>query len=459
MTPQPPGPNARSFFGDLPKLTADWLGYMRECTERYGPVVRFRTPWPLKPIVLLTDPAHIEQVLKDAANFRKGLAQRIGKPILGNGLILSEGEVWRRQRRMAAPAFHRTKIAAYAAEMAACAEDMVAQWPHASVRDVFEDATRTTVRIVARTLFGGDAGKEAEHAAAGLADAMSGFDAYFNSWFPIALPLPTRAGLRIQRAARRLEAVVYKFIAERRRGGADRGDLLSMLLHARDEEDGSAFSERELRDMAINLFGAGFETSAVTLGWTFYLFARHPDVAARVRAEVEQVAGRASIGLEHLPRLVFTENVVKESMRLFPAAWLIPREARRDIEIGGYRIERGNQLFLCTYLVQHNAALFPEPERFDPDRWTGEFAHRLPKLAYLPFGGGQRVCIGNTFAMMDLVIAVATAARRVDFELTAALPVPPRVSFMLRPRGGVHLRIRRRDRAHEPLARALGVSA
>jgi cytochrome P450 len=444
MLPPPPGPDQRSFFGDLPQLTHDWLGYMGQCVQRHGPIVRFKTPWPLAPIVLLTEPAHIEQVLKDPARYRKGVAQRIGKPILGNGLILSEGDVWRRQRRMAVPAFHRTKIAAYAQQMSSAAEQMIDGWGDGA-REVLSDITRTTVRVVARTLFGADGSAQAEDAALGLADAMAGFDAYFNSRFPLALPLPTRAGLRIQRAARRLERVVYRFIAQRRATLAahreeDAGDLLTLLLRARDEEDGSAFSEGELRDMAINLFGAGFETTAITLGWTFYLLARHPELAARVRAEARRVAGSAPIGLEHVAQLTLTEQAVKESMRLFPAAWLIPREALEDVEIGGYRIARGTQLFICTYLVQRDARWFPEPERFDPARWTEAFARALPKLAYLPFGGGQRVCIGNTFALLDLVITTAAVARRVRFELTEREP-EPHVSFLLRPRGGVHLRI------------------
>jgi cytochrome P450 len=239
---------------------------------------------------------------------------------------------------MAVPAFHRSKIASYAGEMCAAAERLVDGWADGDTHDVLDDATRSTVCTVARTLFGADGSGEAEQAALGLADAMTGFDAYFNSRFPVALPLPTRSGLRIQLAARRLERVVYRFIDARRAAlakGADGSDLLTMMLKARDEEDCSAFSERELRDMAINLFGAGFETSAVTLAWTFYLLAQHPDIAERVRREVLEVAGDGPIGIEHQPRLVFTERVIKESMRVFPAAWLVPREALRDVEIGG----------------------------------------------------------------------------------------------------------------------------
>jgi len=443
----PPGPASSSWFGDLPELTRDWLGTMADCTRRYGPVVRFKTPWPLKPMVLLTEPADIEQVLKDSANYRKGNAQRIGAPILGNGLILSEGDAWRRQRRMAVPAFHRSKIAGYAQAMHEAAEALVDGWRDGATHDVLDDTTRMSVCSVARTLFGSDGSGAAETAALGLADAMTGFDAYFNSRFPVALPLPTRSGLRIQRAARRLEKVVYRFIGERRaasQAGVEHDDLLTMLLKMRDEQDGSAFSERELRDMAINLFGAGFETSAVTLAWTFYLLARHPDVAQRVRSEVLEVAGDGPIGLEHQPRLVFTERVIKESMRIFPAAWLVPREALHDVEIGGYRIARGTQLLLCTWLVHRDARWYHEPDRFNPDRWTEEFGRALPKLAYLPFGGGPRVCIGNTFALLSMTITVAAAARRVRFEPTAHSPEPPRTSFMLRPRGGMPLQVHHR---------------
>lgn len=441
MIQRPPGPSGNLLFGSLPELTADWLGYMGACARQYGPVVRFKTPWPLAPIVLLTEPSHIEQVLKDQIHFQKGLPQRIGAPILGKGLILSEKDQWRRQRRMAAAAFQRNKMAVYVPDMAACAEEMVDGWKNGDKPDVFEDATRMMVRIVARTLFGNDAGEETEPAARGLTEAMAGFDAYFNSWYPTALPLPTRSALRIRSAAKRLEAVIYKFIADRRRDGEERNDLLSTLLRARDEEDGSAFDERELRDMAINIFGAGFETSAVTLAWTLYLLAQHPEIAQRVRDEVDQVVGGEHIRAEHVNDLKFTEKVIKESMRLFPAAWLIPREALCDWELAGFHIDRGAQIFVCTYLVHHNEAFYPNPDCFDPDRWTDEFIGQLPKCAYLPFGAGHRICIGSTFAMMDLSIAIATVMRRVRLDLTDQLPEPPHVSFTLRPRNGVKLRI------------------
>jgi len=443
--PLPPGPAGHLLFGSLPTLTADWLGTMRESAQRFGPIVRFRTPWPLKPIVLLTDPAHIEQVLKDPTRFRKGQAQRFGAPILGDGLLLSEGTTWRRQRGMAAPAFQRSKIAASSQDMAACAEEMVARWTDGGERDVLDDATYATIRAVARTLFGTDAGDEPERAARGLAQALDGFDAYFHSWFPIPVPLPTRSGLRIYRAARVFDGVVSRFIAARRRQGGEGRDLLSTLLRAQDEADGSTFSDRELRDMVVTLFGAGFETTATSLGWTFYLLARHPEIADRVRAEVAGVVGDGRVGIEHLARLPFLGKVLKESMRLFPAAWLIPREPLEDYELGGYRIEAGSQVFLCSYLVHRDPALYTAPDRFDPDRWTPELTERLPRLAYFPFGGGQRICIGNSFAMVNLSIVVATVATRVRFEPTAQCPEPPRVTFALRPRGGVRLRIRRLD--------------
>jgi cytochrome P450 len=444
--PKLPGPRGGLIFGSLPQLTSDWLGYLSECERTYGRLVQFRLPWPLKSIVMVTDPDHIERIfISDAALFRKPVTQRVGKPVLGEGLFLTEGDTWKRLHRMSVPAFQPARIKTYADDMADCAEDMVGGWEHGAVRDVFHDTTHMTVRIVARTLFGTDAMAEAEQASHGLAQAFSAFDSFFNSRFPLPLSLPTPAGIRLYRAARVLDSVVYRFIDDRRRSGEHRSDLLSTLLRARDEEDGSQFTEKELRDVAINVFGAGFETTALTLAWTFLLLSRYPEVGQRIRQEVRSVVGEGRVRAEQVPQLKFTESVIKESMRLYPPGWLVAREALQDYELDGYPIKRGTQLFVLPYLMHHNREYFSDPERFIPDRWAGEATQRLPRFAYFPFGGGARICIGKHFAMMDSVISLATAARVADFEL-ADRGSEPRVSFTLRPNRPIRLRISRVDR-------------
>jgi cytochrome P450 len=441
-----PGPKGSLLFGSLPALTNDWLGYLAECEKRYGRVVGFRMPWPLKPIVLLTDPEHIERIyVKDAALFRKPAVQRAGKPVLGDGLLLTEGEVWKRLHRMSVPAFQPARIKTYAEDMARCAEELVAGWEHEGERDVFDDATNLTVRIVARTLFGTDAGTDAERASHSLATAFSAFDSYFNSRFPLPLNLPTPAGVRIYRAAKELDAIIYRFVRERRGSAEQRGDLLSLLLRARDD-DGSVFTERELRDVAINVFAAGFETTALTLAWALYLLSRYPEAGRRIRAEVAEVVGEGHVGAEHVAALAFTESVIKESMRLFPPGWLVGREALRDYELDGYRIRRGTQVFILPYLMHHNREYFDDPERFVPERWLSDSIQRLPRYAYFPFGGGARICIGKHFAMMDSVISLATAVRAADFELADRSPEPGRASFTLRPTRAIRLRVLRVDK-------------
>jgi cytochrome P450 len=431
--------------GSLFPLTADWIGYLTDCKDKYGRVVHFRMPWPLKPIVLITDPEHIERVyVQDAPLFRKPIVQRVAEPLLGDGLFLAEGENWKRLHRMSIPAFQPARIKAYGDDMAQCAEDLVAGWQHGAVRDIYADTTHLTVRVGARTLFGAEGGGDSERAGYHLAEAFGAFDTYLKSRFPLPLRLPTPSGIRIRRAAKQLDAISHRFIQDRRKSGEQRADLLSMLLRARDE-DGSAFTERELRDVAWNIFGAGFDTTALTLAWSVFLLARHPEIAHRVRAEVAGMVGEQRVGADHIPRLTLTGNVIKEALRMFPPGWLVGRETLRDYEIGGYHIPRGTQLFIMPYLMGHDREFFPDPERFLPDRWSDGTQAHMHRHAYIPFGGGPRICIGKHFALMEATISLATMVRAAHFELAGRSPEPGRPSFGYKPSRPILIRVQRLD--------------
>jgi cytochrome P450 len=449
--PPAPGPEGHCLLGSVRELTADWLGYLGACEEQYGGIVRFKMPWPMKPIILVSDPSAIEQVLlRDPQSFGKAKTQLEARVVLGDGLVLAQGEKWRRLRRMDAPAFHRARIASYAEHMAACAEEMVNSWQHDTVRDMFVDANALGLRIVASTLFGVRVKEDAEEASRALGETLAVFDEYFGSRYRIPLSIPTPKGLRVRRASKALYRFVDGVIAKRRASGEDLGDLLSQFIGARDE-DGSAFSHQELREEAMNMFVAGTETTSNASAWTLYLLARHPEIAARVRAEIDSVVGDAPLTMDNVVRLSFLEKVVKESLRLYPPAWLIPREALRDYDLGGYRIERGSQLFLVSYLVHHNRHLYTDPECFNPDRWTDELQEKLPRFGYMPFGGGKRFCIGATFALLDVPVVVAAILRKYELEATSTVP-KPRPGFSLRPHGGVPLRVlRRREKAQAVL--------
>jgi cytochrome P450 len=448
FVPDPPGPRGHPLLGSVRELTADWLGYLAQCEQQYGGIVKFRMPWPMKPIVLVSDPAAIETVLlRDTPSFGKARTQLEARVVLGDGLVMAQGDKWRRLRRMDAPAFHRTRIASYAEHMAACTEEMVDSWKHDTVRDMFVDANALGLRIVASTLFGVRVREDAEEASRALGETLAVFDEYFASRYRIPLSIPTPKGIRVRRASKALYDFVDGVIAKRRASGQDLGDLLSQFIAARDD-DGSAFSHQELREEAMNMFVAGTETTSNASAWTLYLLARHPEIAARVRAEIDAVVGDAPLTMDNIVQLKLLEKVVKESLRIYPPAWLIPRETLGDYDLHGHRIERGSQLFLVSYLVHHNRKLYPDPECFNPDRWTDEFQAQLPRMGYMPFGGGKRFCIGATFALLDVPIVVATILRKYELEATSVVP-KPRPGFSLRPHGGVPLRVLRRT--HKPV--------
>ena len=452
MARRPPGPPGGVFAGSLPRQIADWLGFLAECERRYGPVVRLRLPWPRKPIVLVTDPVHIERVfVTDAAMFGQPAGQRAAKPVLGEGMLLAEAETWQRLRRMCGTAFGPTSVRDHANDMAAQAEEMVAGWPHGLDRDILRDTTELTARVVARILFGPDADTYdvVRRASGSLATIFSTLDTSFHSRFLLPLGLPTPAGIRVFRATRELDAIVYGFIRERRDPGRQdpgqqRSDLLSTLLHARDT-DGSAFTELELRDMAVNVLAAGFESTALTLAWALYFLARDPTQLRRVRAEVDEVVGDGPIDAGHVALLSFTENVVRETLRLHPPGWVVGREARQDYELAGYHIKRGTQIFILPYLAHHNRDHFPDPGPV-PERWEDKALRWLPRYAYFPFGDGPRSCLGEHFAMMHLVISLATVIRAVGLEVHGTSPEPGRPGVHLRPTRAIRLRIHRLGR-------------
>lgn len=440
--PAPPGPRGHFLFGSLPELSQDWLGTIAQALHTYGPIVRFRMPWPLGALVIVTDPRAIEQIfVQDVACFRKSKFQRMVAPVLGEGLVLAEGAQWRRQRRLVQPAFHRDRIAEYGKDIVCAAEAMVAAWPEQEVRDVYADAAQFSLHVAATTMFGAQLGERAAQVCDALAEAVAAFNTYFNARVPLPLWVPTPAARRMRRASHKLQAVVSEFIAARRRGGEDQGDLLGMLLQARDEA-GMPLTDLQLRDEAVTLFVAGAETTAVALAWTLYLLARHPEVAAHARAEIAAVAG-GSVRSEHVRSLRYTSNIIRESMRLYPPAWITGREAIRDCTIGSFAITTGTQVLAGPYWMHRDPRYFPDPERFSPERWTDELSERLPRFAYFPFAGGQRMCIGHQFAMVELVIAVATVLNGAELSLAEPAPVL-QPGFTLRPRDGIRLTVRRR---------------
>jgi cytochrome P450 len=435
---RPPGPRGHWLRGNLAEFRDRRLDYLTECARTYGDVVALRLG--PKRVWALNHPDLVEEVLvTKSRSFIKHFGLRAAKPTLGEGLVTSEGDFWRRQRRLAQPAFHRDRIDGYGRVMVELTERMLGSWAAGQQRDVQADMMRLTLEVVAKALFDADV----TGASAGIAGSMEVLMASFTERvnrlirLPVWLPLPINA--RYRKAMRQVERVLFEIIAERRRSGEDQGDFLSMLLQAQDTEgDGSGMTDRLLRDEAVTLFMAGHETTANTLAWAWYLLSLYPESERALHDELDEVldGGRAP-EVADLPRLVHADRVVTESMRVLPTVWLLGREAVEPVEVGGYRAPRGTTVWMSQWVIHRDPRWYDEPEAFRPDRWADGLARRIPRYAYFPFGGGPRVCIGNQFARMEAVLLLAAIARRFRPRVPPGTVVNPVPTMTLRPEHGI----------------------
>lgn len=440
----PPQPRGRLVLGNMPEFNRDSLAFISRCAREYGDVVRTRFFY--VPAFFLFNPADIEYVLAtNNRNFIKSLSLRSAffRHLVGNGLVTSEGEFWRRQRRLAQPAFHRDRIRGYGAVMVECIGRHLDQWRDGEERDIHREMMALTRDIVVRTLFSADVSAETNEITEALDMVVQPFARQATLGWILNNRLPTPAHRRFQRTVARLDRIVYRMIAERRASGEDRGDLLSMLLRAQDE-DGTQMTDLQLRDEVMTLFLAGHETTALTLTWSWYLLAKNPHASARLFDEVTKIVGDRPPAVDDVPRLRYTEMIARETMRLYPPAFGVGREALADCRIGGYDVPRGTQIFMFQWVVHRDPRFFADPLAFRPERWEEESINDLPKYAYFPFGGGPRGCIGNTFAMMESTLALAALAQRFRFTLAPDQTVELMPAMSLRPRDGVRAVIEKR---------------
>lgn len=431
-------------FGTLRRLFGtDVLAGMTYIHRRYGPIVRTRLPLHL---YFVADPGCIEEILvKKAESFHKDRTSRLLARVLGRGLLVNEGESWRRQRRLLQPAFHQRQLESYAARMVEAIARASDGWRAGEVRNVHEDMMGVTMTIVAEALFGTDLSANAREMGRTISDLMEQFSRMLGLSARFQPPpwVPTPANRRLRASRRKVDAVILGVIEARRRSGQEATDLLSLLVSARDEE-GRGMSDAQVRDEAMTLFLAGHETTALALTYALYLLALDPERQARLTAEIAGVLGGRLPTLADLERLPYTEAVIFESMRIYPPAWGIGRQAMTDVEIGGWRYPRGAEFVISPWVVHRDPRVFEDPELFRPERWANDLAHRLPRFAYFPFGGGPRVCIGNRFAMMEAKLVLATAIQRFRFEPIPETSVSLLPSATLRPRAGVRLRLAER---------------
>ena len=441
---RPPGPKGRLLGGNFTAFRRDSLGFLQRAVAEHGDVVYLR--FGPQDVFFLAHPDHVRDVLVTRHQcFMKGRALQRAKRLLGEGLLTSEGDFHRRQRRLAQPAFHRARVNSYGAVMTDYAARAASRWRDGEQADVSQEMMRLTLAIVARTLFDADVESEADEIGAALTSVMELFNFLLLPFSELLEKLPLPHARRFQRAKRRLDATIYRIIEERRRSDEDRGDLLSMLLSARDEEgDGGRMTDQQVRDEVMTIFLAGHETTANALTWTWYLLSEHPEVEARLHAELDFVLAGREPTVEDVPSLRYTEMVVAESMRLYPPAWAIGRLALQDFEVAGYTIPPKALVLLSPYVTQRDARFFADPTRFDPERWTADARESRPQFAYFPFGGGPRRCIGEGFAWMEAVLLVASLARGWRMRLVPGHPVVPRPVITLRPKHGMMMTLEKR---------------
>ena len=438
----PPGPKRR-FPGDLLlRFRKDLLGFAEAATAGEQDVVGFDlagTRW-----AIVNHPDLIRDILvTHQRSFVKGRALERAKRVVGNGLLTSEGELHLRQRRLAQPAFHRDRIAAYAEQMVRYAARVGESWRDGATVDMHEEMMHLTLAVVSKTLFDADMESQSDEIGAAVTAILESFAMVMLPFPGVMERLPLPFARRFRKARTRLDETIYKLIADRRASGEDRGDLLSMLLHATDTEgDGTGMSDKQLRDEALTIFLAGHETTANNLTWTWYLLSQHPAVAAKLHAELDALGAEPTMA--DLARLPYTRKVVQESMRLYPPAYAIGRRALEDYACGDYVLREGTIVLVLPWLQQRDPRWWPDPERFDPERWAPEQIALRPKFSYFPFGAGTRICIGEQFAWTEAILMLATLAQRWRASLVPGHPVVLQPMITLRPKHGMRMVLERR---------------
>lgn len=433
---RPPGPPGLPILGNTLQYGRDPLGLLTRCAREYGDIVRLRLGFGT--FHVLNHPDLVERVLRELADkVRKDELTRSISSILGQGLVTSDGPFWRRQRKLAQPAFQHQAIERYGDVMVGHSLRLRDDWRKGGTRDVHQDMMWLTLGIVAKTLFNSDVAEEAHEISEAIEEMMRFFLGPMHL-LPHHEKIPTPGAFRFRAAVKRVDAVIYNIIRRRRESGDNPGDLLSYLLAARDDE-GSGMTDLQLRDECVTLFLAGHETTALTLSFALLLLAAHPVTYDRLNAELDRVLEGRSPTSADMPRLVYTTWVVRESMRLYPPAWAIGRQATEEVEVGGYRASKGTQFLISQWVLHRDPRWFDRPDEFQPERWDNDLIRTLPKGVYIPFGDGPRVCIGNHFAMMEAVLILATLCQgyRLGSVPGETLTLAP--SITLRPLTGTRM--------------------
>jgi cytochrome P450 len=432
----PVGVSGFPIIGNLPDFARGPIEFLTGLKEEYGDVASFSLMG--EKGVLLGSPQDIDRVFMESGKrygkFKPTFALRT---VLGNGLVTSDGDFWKRQRKLAAPAFHHQSIKQYADQMVAYAQDMVAAWKSGEVRDIHHDMMMLTQRIIMKILFSADVIENADEASEAFNAMMHGLGADMGgieTILPEFIQTPTRR--EMVDSVNYINRLLMDIIEQRRTEGSDKNDLLTMLIEARDDED-QPMTTKQLLDEIRTLYLAGHETTATTLSWTWHLLSNNPTAYEKLEKEIKGILDGRTPTADDVQNLPYANAVIKESLRCYPVAWVTQRIALEDVEIGGYRIEKGTGIWLSPYIVHHDARWYADPESFNPERWLKAKEEQPARETYLPFGGGPRICIGNGLAMMEAVLLLATILQKHHIAVVPDYPVEMELSGTLRPKFGL----------------------
>lgn len=448
MSSQPkyiPGPKQNIFLGKALEFRTDPIRFMFKMAEEFPAIVRFRFAY--FQMVLLTDPEGIKHVLQtNNKNYRKGIEYEHLKPVLGEGLLTSEGEFWLRQRRLAQPAFHREKILHFHQQMVEYTEGMINQWENKEgYFDIHSEMMHLALQIVSSTLLSYKITNEVNEVESALDNAIN--ESYHRIQtlvnYPLWLPVPRN--LKYNRSRKSLNHVINDIIEKRRNSNVVYHDLLEMLMSAKDEETCETMSDQQLRDEVMTIFLAGHETTANALTWAFYLLSQNDDARKKYLEEVDRVLGKRKPEMEDLRKMEYLNQIIHESLRLYPPAWILGRTALGDDEILGYKINKGDNIMIAPYQVHRDPNLWDKPNDFIPERFTAEALKEMHKFKYFPFGGGPRFCIGNNFAIQEMQVILAMIGQHFELIHDKNKKVELDPVITLRPKNGMKMKIIKRS--------------